>query len=199
MRVILASGSPRRKELLTQMGVKFFCMPSQKEEKLLFFSPAEAVKQLAVQKAEDILQRTEGEVLVIGADTVVVYEGQILGKPKSDADAARMLEMLQGKRHLVYTGAALLCRRGGQRIERILEDHTAVQMYAMTEQEIASYIATREPMDKAGAYAIQGKGAVYIQGIEGEYHTVVGFPVARVYQELKEMGLWERILAGETE
>lgn len=193
MKVILASGSPRRKELLAQMGIVFSCMPSQKEEQILFTSPAEVVKQLAFQKAEDILQQTEGEVLVIGSDTVVAYEEQILGKPKSEEEAFFMLKMLQGRQHFVYTGVALLYRKEDRIIKRIFEEHTAVRMYAMTDTEIASYIATKEPMDKAGAYGIQGKGALYIQGIEGEYYTVVGFPIAKVYQELKEMGLTERI------
>lgn len=199
MKIVLASGSPRRKELLTQMGMIFSCMPSQKEEQLFSSSPSEVVKQLAFQKAEDILQQIEGDTLVIGADTVVAYRGQILGKPKSEADAFEMLSMLQGKEHFVYTGVALLYRKGDRKIEKILEDHTTVQMYTMTDTEISSYIATKEPMDKAGAYAIQGKGAIYIQRIEGEYHTVVGFPVARVYQELKEMGLQREIWKKENE
>ena len=143
--------------------------------------------QLAFQKAWDILQQVEEEVLVIGADTLVVCEEQILGKPKSEEEAFRMLNLLQGRSHLVYTGVALLYRNSKQElVEKIFQEHTIVRMYRMTEMEIYSYIATKEPMDKAGAYAIQGKGAVYIQGIDGEYNTVVGFPIARVYQELKD-------------
>ena len=189
MNVILASKSPRRKELLEQMGIVFSCIPSQKEEQLLFDSPAKVVKQLAFQKAEDILQQTKGDVLVIGSDTVVACEEQILGKPKSEEEAFFMLKRLQGRQHFVYTGVALLSREGDKVAEKILEEHTAVTMYPMTDAEISSYIATKEPMDKAGAYAIQGKGALYIQKMEGDYYTVVGFPIARVYQELKEMGL----------
>lgn len=195
MKIILASGSPRRKELLAQIGISFSCIPSQKEENLVSDSPAEIVKQLSFQKAEDILQQcTETDILVIGSDTVVAYQEQILGKPKSEEDAFRMLHLLQGKEHFVYTGVTLLYRKDRTVVTNIFEEHTKVRMYAMAKSEILSYIATKEPMDKAGAYAIQGRGAVYIQGIDGEYNTVVGFPVARVYQELKEMKLIEQIL-----
>lgn len=187
MKIILASGSPRRKELLAQMGISFSCMPSQKEENLVSAVPAEAVKQLAFQKAEDILQQIKGDVLVIGSDTVVSYQEQILGKPKSKKEAFRMLDLLQGKEHIVYTGVSLLCRRDGVLMENTFEEHTRVCMYPMSEAEISSYIATKEPMDKAGAYAIQGKGALYIRKIEGEFYTVVGFPVSKVYQELKRL------------
>ncbi len=198
MKVILASASPRRKELLAQMGIPFSCMPSQKEEQLTSDSPKEVVKQLSLQKAEDILQQTEGDILVIGSDTIVVCEEKILGKPKSEEEAFYMLNLLQGRTHFVYTGVAILYRKAGKVESNLLEEHTAVEMYHMTEAEILSYIATKEPMDKAGAYAIQGRGAVYIQGIHGEYNTVVGFPIARVYQELKKMKLMEQILAEET-
>lgn len=197
VKVILASGSPRRKELLAQMGITFSCMPSQKEEKLISTIPEKVVKQLAFQKAEDILQQIEGDVLVIGSDTVVAYQEQILGKPKSKEDAFQMLHLLQGKEHFVYTGVTLLYRRNDMVLTNIFEEHTKVRMYPMTESEILSYIATEEPMDKAGAYAIQGKGAIYIQGIDGEYHTVVGFPVSRVYQELKKMKLMEFVMENE--
>lgn len=189
MKIILASASPRRKELLAQMGLSFSCMPSQKEEQISSDAPNQAVMELAFQKAWDIFQQTEGEVLVIGADTLVVCQGQILGKPKSEKEAFQMLSLLQGGSHLVYTGVALLYRNiKKELVKKIFEEHTTVRMYPMTEAEIDAYIATKEPMDKAGAYAIQGKGAVYIQGIDGEYNTVVGLPIARVYQELL---LWD--------
>lgn len=194
VKVILASGSPRRRELLAQMGISFCCIPSQKEEHLALTSPAEVVKQLSFQKAEDILQQqTEEELLVIGSDTVVACEEQILGKPGSEKEAYRMLEILQGRVHMVYTGVTLLYRKDGFVVTNTFEEHTRVRMYAMTDAEILSYIATKEPMDKAGAYAIQGRGSKFIQGIDGEYNTVVGFPVARFYQELKEMKLIELV------
>lgn len=194
MKVVLASGSPRRKELLAQIGIPFVCMPSQKEEKPVSASPAEVVKELSVQKAEDIFrQLTEEELLVIGSDTVVSYEETILGKPKSEEEACKMLSMLQGRTHTVYTGVTLLCRKDGTVTTNTFEEHTKVTMYPMTNEEISSYVATKEPMDKAGAYAIQGKCAIHIQSIEGDYHTVVGFPIARIYQELKRMKLAEQI------
>lgn len=194
MKVVLASGSPRRKELLAQMGISFVCIPSRKEEKPVSVSPAEVVKELSLQKAEDILSRqTEEEILVIGSDTVVACDERILGKPKSEADACNMLSLLQGRTHAVYTGVTLLYRKNGTVTANTFEEHTKVTMYPMTQEEILSYVATQEPMDKAGAYAIQGRCAVHIQSIEGEYNTVVGFPVARVYQEWKRMNLTEQI------
>jgi len=198
MKVILASNSPRRKELLSKLGIDFECIPSQREEKFHSVLPAEIVKELSFGKAEDRLaQCLEKEVLVIGSDTIVAYEDEILGKPKSKEDAYRMLSMLQGRTHFVYTGVTLLYRNDKVVTENIFEEHTKVTMYPMTEEEILSYIKTGEPMDKAGAYAIQGKCAVYIQKIEGEYDTVVGFPVARFFQELKKMKLKEQIFLKE--
>lgn len=165
MRFILASASPRRKELLEQIGVKFNILPATGEEVITKELPGEVVMELAKQKAEEIAKTAGADALVLGADTVVAYEGKILGKPKDEADALRMLTMLSGKEHEVYTGVALIDNRD-QSMENFFE-RTKVTMYPVSEEEIRDYIAGGEPMDKAGAYAIQGIGAKFIQKIEG--------------------------------
>lgn len=186
-RIILASQSPRRRELLTQIGLKFEVIPSTVEEVITSINPVEVVQELAQQKARDVAnvaaKETPKESLrVIGADTIVVYEGKILGKPEDKEDAVRMLAMLQGKEHSVYTGVALLT--GEQEI--IFAEETRVQMCPMTPEEIAWYVNTGEPMDKAGAYGIQGLCARFVRQIQGDYNNVVGLPVGRIYQELKK-------------
>lgn len=186
-RIILASQSPRRRELLTQIGLKFEVIPSTVEEVITSINPVEVVQELAQQKARDVANVAAKEtpkesLLVIGADTIVVYEGKILGKPGDKEDAVRMLTMLQGKEHSVYTGVALLS--GEQEI--VFAEETRVQMCPMTPEEIAWYVNTGEPMDKAGAYGIQGLCARFIRQIQGDYNNVVGLPVGRIYQELKK-------------
>lgn len=186
-RIILASQSPRRRELLTQIGLKFEVIPSTVEEVITSINPVEVVQELAQQKARDVANVAAKEtpkesLLVIGADTIVVYEGKILGKPEDKEDAVRMLAMLQGKEHSVYTGVALLT--GEQEI--IFAEETRVQMCPMTPEEIAWYVNTGEPMDKAGAYGIQGLCARFVRKIQGDYNNVVGLPVGRIYQELKK-------------
>lgn len=186
-RIILASQSPRRRELLTQIGLKFEVIPSTVEEVITSANPVEVVQELAQQKARDVAkvagkETPKASLLVIGADTIVVYEGKILGKPEDKEDAVRMLTMLQGKEHSVYTGVALLT--GEQEI--IFAEETRVQMCPMTPEEIAWYVNTGEPMDKAGAYGIQGLCARFIRQIQGDYNNVVGLPVGRIYQELKK-------------
>lgn len=190
MRIILASASPRRKELLARMGMDFEILPAKGEEHITKESPAEAVRELALNKAQEIAQQLgkkdlNEDILVIGADTVVAYEGKILGKPKDEQDAVGMLTMLSGNTHSVYTGVALLMTKNGRWEERTFYEETKVTMYPMSHEEIAAYVASGEPMDKAGAYGIQGKCAIYIKRIEGDYNNVVGLPVARIYQELK--------------
>lgn len=186
-RIILASQSPRRRELLTQIGLKFEVIPSTVEEVITSANPVEVVQELAQQKARDVAEVAGREIakdslLVIGADTIVVYEGKILGKPEDKEDAVRMLTMLQGKEHSVYTGVALLS--GEQEI--VFAEETRVQMCPMTPEEILWYVNTGEPMDKAGAYGIQGLCARFIRQIQGDYNNVVGLPVGRIYQELKK-------------
>jgi len=186
-RIILASQSPRRRELLTQIGLKFEVIPSTVEEVITSANPVEVVQELAQQKARDVgevagREMAKDSLLVIGADTIVVYEGKILGKPEDKEDAVRMLTMLQGKEHSVYTGVALLS--GEQEI--VFAEETRVQMCPMTPEEILWYVNTGEPMDKAGAYGIQGLCARFIRQIQGDYNNVVGLPVGRIYQELKK-------------
>lgn len=191
MKVILASASPRRKELLSQVCREFVCIPSNKEEKITKTIPKEVVCELSLQKAADIEEQVgkEPDMLIIGSDTVVAYENRIMGKPKDEDDAFRMLSRLQGRTHMVYTGVTLIIYKAGERTLRTFYEAAEVTMYPMSERQIRAYIATGEPMDKAGAYAIQGKCAVYIRRLEGEYNTVVGFPIARIYQELLKEGI----------
>lgn len=189
MKIILASASPRRRELLTQIGLTFEIKVSDVEEKLTTTVPAEVVQELSRQKAEAVLATCEGEevaepVVVIGADTIVACDDVILGKPKDQGDAARMLHMLSGRSHQVYTGVTF-AYQGEKREIYSFYEATTVHFADMTEEEIQEYISTLDPMDKAGSYGIQGFCARYITGIEGDYNNVVGLPVCRVYQELK--------------
>lgn len=194
-RIILGSASPRRRELLEQIGVEFEVKVSSKEEVYHSLEPASIVKELALMKAENVAEELEAEdtqekdLIVIGADTVVVLDGKILGKPKDEADADQMLKALQGRAHEVYTGAAFLTYgRNGEKEVCNYAVGTRVYVNPMTETEIRAYIATGEPADKAGAYGIQGRFAAYIEKIEGDYYNVVGLPVSRVYETLKELG-----------
>lgn len=186
MRVILASASPRRKELLAQIVDDFEICVSDVEEIITEKEPAKVVEELSVQKAFAVYSGTEGDVLVIGADTVVAMEDKILGKPSDKADAFSMLQMLQAKEHSVYTGVTVCMRRDNKEQKITFSECTGVRFYPMTEAEIQEYIATGEPMDKAGAYGIQGIGGRFVEKISGDYNNVVGLPVARLYQELKE-------------
>lgn len=194
MKIYLASASPRRKELLKQIGLSFRTMPSTVEEKTTKTEPADMVEELSYQKAVDVCGRLTAEgkedFVVIGADTVVSCWGEILGKPRNKEDAARMLDRLQGGSHQVYTGVTLAWKsKGAPSMYYTFSECTDVTMYSMTKEEIGAYVDSGEPMDKAGAYAIQGMCAAYIQGICGEYNNVVGLPTGRVYQELKKRGL----------
>ena len=194
MKLYLASASPRRKELLKQVGLSFKTMPSTVEEKITRTKPDEVVEELSYQKAVDVCSKLTAEgmedFVVIGADTVVSCWGEILGKPQDKEDAAGMLRRLQDGSHQVYTGVTLAWKsREISPMYYTFSECTDVTMYAMTEEEIRRYVDSGEPMDKAGAYAIQGLCAAYIQSICGDYNNVVGLPVGRVYQELKSRGL----------
>lgn len=184
--IILASASPRRRELLQQVGIKPVVEPSHVEEIITSTQPDQVVMELSRQKAEDIAKLHCGEpVVVIGSDTVVAVDGMILGKPGDREDAIHMIERLQGREHQVYTGVTLVfcgdaaCAGGITFAER-----TDVHVYPMSREQIEGYVDTGEPMDKAGAYGIQGRFAAYVQGISGDYNNVVGLPVGRVCQEL---------------
>lgn len=197
MRVILASASPRRRELLAKIGLKFEVIPARGEEKVQKTLPGDVVMELAAQKAQEVSAGMDGDLLIIGSDTVVACEGEILGKPVDENDAARMLGMLSGGTHQVYTGVCLLRKRepvpdcfGGTDHSgmecRICYEKTDVTFEPMSAEEIAAYIATGDPMDKAGAYGIQGICARHIREIRGDYNNVVGLPTAAVYRELKK-------------
>ena len=188
-KIILASQSPRRRELLTQIGLDYQVIPSTVEEVITETDPKLVVQELSRQKAEDVagsvLRDREG-ILVIGADTVVSYQGQILGKPVDTDDAVRMPSMLQGNAHSVFTGVTLIRRGLKETWQVTFAEETRVHMYPMTEAEIRWYVGTGEPMDKAGAYGIQGLCARFVEKIEGDYNNVVGLPVGKIWQELKK-------------
>ena len=189
-KIILASASPRRRELLMQIGLKFEIIPSQKEEKMQGNSPAQIVMGLAMDKAEDIFRRAESDALVIGADTIVALDNVILGKPKDEADALKMLRFLQGKTHQVYTGVCMVMADKTQ----VFYEKTDVTMYPADEEQLTEYIRTGEPMDKAGSYAIQGRGSVFIREIHGDYNNVVGLPVAQIWQRLMRDEMTRKIV-----
>lgn len=228
-KIILASASPRRRELLTQIGLDFDIVVSETEEKITSTEPAKVVEELSAQKAEAVWEKlcsmtasqgsvtnaerldegsgvsrtdegsevfepeqTSGETtmtdpLVLGADTVVACDGKILGKPADTEAAVAMLTMLQGRGHEVYTGVTILYEQNGERKTMTFHEKTIVHFYPMTDAQIREYVATGDPMDKAGSYGIQGFCARYIRGIEGDYNNVVGLPVGRVYQELHDL------------
>lgn len=189
-KLILASGSSRRKELLEQIGLEFVVIPSQCEEVITSTKPEQVVQELALQKAQDVAAgQTEG--VVLGSDTVVAYDGKILGKPATKEEAIEMLTMLQGNTHQVYTGVALVDCENLEKEPQVFYEQTEVIVYPMTEAEIQSYVDSGDPMDKAGSYGIQGAFGAYIKGIQGDYYNVVGLPIGRVYQELKKMGLYK--------
>lgn len=194
MKIILASASPRRKELMRQIGLSFKTMPSLREEKIVEKEPSQIVEKLSYQKAVDICgqlsETMKEDFVVIGADTVVACWNQIMGKPKDKEEAFDMLWELQGKSHQVYTGVTLAWKyQDMPAMFHTFHECTDVTVFPMTEEEIESYIDSGEPMDKAGAYAIQGRFAAYIQGVCGDYSNVVGLPVGRLYQEMKQREL----------
>jgi len=181
-RLVLASQSPRRAELLRAVGGEFETVAANIDETRMESEDAVSyVKRLAKGKAETVAGRVSNHELVLGADTVVVIDGEILGQPRDDDDARRMLKLLSGKWHEVLTGIALL-RTG--KPPRVVVDHetTRVQFCEMSDHEIDWYVSTGEPKGKAGAYAIQGRGALFIRGIQGDYFNVVGLPLRLVYE-----------------
>lgn len=190
-KIILASASPRRRELLEQLGVEFEIIPSQVEEKMKSMEPSRMVMELSEIKAEDIYNRLSQEEkelsTVIGADTVVAFEDQVMGKPQSSSEAIEMLSRLQNNTHQIYTGVTLIFRKGPGKVPSKISffEKTDVTMYPISSDEIAAYVNTGEPMDKAGAYGIQGRGAAFIKEIHGDYNNVVGLPIGRLYQEMK--------------
>lgn len=187
MNIILASNSPRRRELLGQMGIERFHIisPDVDETVAAGLSPARIVEELSLRKAGAAAKRAGPEDLIIAADTVVALDGAVLGKPRSGDEAFAMLSALSGREHHVYTGVTVL--RGGRAVTE--HEETAVTFRPLEPGEIRGYIATGEPMDKAGAYGIQGLGALLVSGIRGDYSNVVGLPVSRLGRMLKGFGL----------
>lgn len=193
MKIILASGSPRRRELLEQAGYEFEIEVSDADENIQANDPGELVEQLSFRKADAVARKhlQEQACTVIGADTVVVLDREVLGKPNGEQGAVEMLKELSGRTHQVYTGVSLfLIKDGKLTASQSFHVCTDVTMRPMSDREIADYVATGEPMDKAGAYGIQGKAAVFISGIHGDYYNVVGLPVCETVQQLQ--GLWNR-------
>ena len=186
MELILASASPRRKELLEKIGLPFTVQPAKGEERITQKSPAAVVMELSRQKAEEIAAAQTGECIIIGADTIVAKDEEIMGKPKDAADAKRMLESIADDCHQVYTGVTLI-RTGAHPQSITFQEKTDVFLYPISDAELDAYIASGDPMDKAGAYGIQGDFAIHVKGIAGDYYNVVGLPIGRVYQELKQM------------
>lgn len=192
--IILASASPRRSELMTQAGFSFTITPSTIEETIISDTPDKIVEDLALQKANDVYknikQDYEGtDFVVIGADTIVCYNGEILGKPKDEQEAFDMLKLLSDRTHQVYTGVAILHRCGGAKQTYFFNEKTDVTFYPVNDYELKAYIASGDSADKAGSYGIQGPFAKHVKGLHGDYFNVVGLPISRVYAELKKLNI----------
>lgn len=186
-KIILASGSPRRRELMELAGYKFDVIVSDADENTDKTNPEDIVKDLSMLKAqaveEELKVKTDNSFFVIGADTIVYSDGKVLGKPKDEEDAFNMIKGLSGNIHQVYTGVTIISKE----VTKSFAVKTDVKVYPMTDEQIRAYIATGEPMDKAGAYGIQGKFAVYVEKIDGDYNNVVGLPISRLRVELENL------------
>lgn len=183
--VILASQSPRRRELLGRFLDSFTVLTDDTEEiRIAGEAPEKTVQRLAMEKVHHVAEKAARDALIIGADTVVVLENKVLGKPDDEREAAAMLSMLSGRCHSVLTGIAVLDTRSGDCAEDYAE--TKVRFRQLTKTDIDRYIASKEPMDKAGAYGIQELGALFVEGIDGDYFNVVGLPLCRLDKLLKE-------------
>lgn len=183
MDIILASQSPRRREILENLGVAFICEPSDVDETVdEGMTPDRAVTEISRRKAVYCLEHHENDVFVISADTVVVIDGKIIGKPKDETDAFEILKNLSGRTHEVYTGYTICTK------QKIFSDVccTKVTFKTLSDEEISRYISTKEPLDKAGAYGIQGKGAVFVSEINGDYLNVVGLPASKIFENAKK-------------
>ena len=188
MNIVLASASPRRRELLTMLGVKDFkIIPAEGDEIIEEgMTPAEAVCALSRAKAEEVSKKCSSSDVIIAADTIVVLDGDILGKPADKNDAFRMLTLLSGRAHTVFTGVTVM---QGKTVFSEFE-RTLVRFRDITEREIDAYIKTGEPMDKAGSYGAQGIGALFIEGIEGDFFNVMGLPLCRLSNMLEQLGVY---------
>ena len=183
-KLVLASASPRRKEILKNLGLQFEVVVSGAEEKLdAQLPPHMIVQELSMLKGADVAVKTENAI-VISADTIVWLDGKMLGKPSNAQDAMKMLKMLSGRAHEVYTGVCVTDSKSGKSISDY--EMTKVYFNELTDEEIDNYIKTGEPLDKAGAYGIQGKGCLMVKSIKGDYLNVVGLPAAKLGKILKE-------------
>lgn len=201
-KIVLASNSPRRKQILDQLNIEYEICPSGVEETVSSSVPTEVCQELASKKAMDVAASIRAynelhkdivspqNILVIGADTIVAANEEILGKPSDENDAVRMLKMLQNSSHSVFTGVAFVfISKEGRVGEYHFYEESKVYFYPMGDDDIKRYIDSGEPMDKAGAYGIQGKAAEFVRSIDGDYYNVMGFPIARILNELKTLGV----------
>ncbi len=185
--IILASSSPRRQELLKKIGLKFKVVPSNYEEKIDYeLEPHELAKSLSLQKAK-LVAKNRKNALVMAADTFIVFEGKILGKPRTKTEAREILTTINGKPHSVITGFTIMDTGSNKILSHSVE--TKVQLRRLSSDEIDAYVESREPLDKAGAYAIQGLGSVLVEKIEGDYFNVIGLPLSALTESLKEFGV----------
>lgn len=186
MKYILASASPRRKELLERTGITFDIIPSSCEEKTTKEKPGDIAMELARTKAQDVFHRLDlsCDCTVIGADTIVVYKDEILGKPSDSSEAYDMLSMLADRTHQVYTGVSLIIRKDGVQKSRTFYEKTDVTLYPISRKDLHAYVDSGDSLDKAGGYGIQGNFAIHVKKISGDYNNVVGLPIGRLYQEL---------------
>lgn len=187
-KIILASASPRRKQLLKQIGLRFKVEPSNYEENIRSaLEPHELAQKISLQKAEVVASKHK-DAIVIAADTFIVFGGQILGKPGTEKEARKMLKMISGKSHSVITGLSIIDTGKNKKLSKSVE--TKIHMRKLTPPEINAYVESKEPLDKAGAYAIQGLGAVFVEKIEGDYFNVIGLPLSALTEALKEFGIY---------
>lgn len=199
MELILASGSARRRELMTACGYEFTVIPSRADEDIEFSSPQELVRALSLKKAEAVFLSLPSErktnAVVVGSDTVVTLGGELLEKPASPEEARDMLRRESGRVNVVLTGLAVV-RMGenGELVRSVTHDSASVRFAPLSEEEIDAYVATGDPLDKAGAYGIQGPFSMFVESVEGSYFTVVGLPVHLLYRELKKAGVTPRML-----
>lgn len=188
-KIILASASPRRKALLNQIGLNFEVIESEITEDIPN-SPYEGVMILASKKAHKVAESINEPSIIIGADTMIAFKGELLGKPGDNLSALENLKKLQGNKHTVYTGVCVIVKDENNKVsEYTLVDDTDVYMRKMDDKELSMFLNTEEHMDKAGGYAIQGKGALMIEKIDGDYNTVVGLPLTKLYLLLKKVGI----------
>ncbi|MCI7060828.1 MAG: Maf family protein [Lachnospiraceae bacterium] len=189
-KIILASASERRQKLLEQVGINCEVIPSNiDEDSINGDNPGDLVEKLSSAKAENVAERLEGDFVIVAADTVVVKDSRVFGKPSDEKEAFEMLNSLQGNRHEVFTGVTLICVTGGEGLIDTFHVRTIVDMMPMTPKQINAYIQSGEPMDKAGGYGIQGRGAAYIRDVAGDFFNVVGLPISTVLSRLEHMGI----------